>query len=69
MDIVRPTKIASPISGQPSTPKIVEAKVGDKIYVEAHWYDPASGAFIRKGLVKILDSVSREDITSTALNG
>jgi hypothetical protein len=69
MDIVRPTKITSPISGQPSTPKIVEARVGDKIYVEAHWYDPASGAFIRKGLVKILDSVSREDVTSTALNG
>lgn len=69
MDIVRPTKIASPISGQSSTPKLVEVKVGDKIYVEAHWYDPASGAFIRKGLVKILDSVSREDVTNSALKG
>lgn len=69
MDIVRPTKIASPISGQPSTPKIVENRVGDKIYVEAHWYDPASGAFIRKGLVKILDGATREDVTNEAIRG
>lgn len=64
MDIVRPIKIASPISGQPTEPKIVERGYGDKIYVEAHWYDPASGALIRKGMVKILDAKTREDITS-----
>jgi hypothetical protein len=45
-------------------PKIVERQYGDKIYVEAAWYDSASGAFIRKGVVKILDAVTKEDITS-----
>lgn len=64
MNLVRPTQIASPISGQPSMPKLVEVRSGDKIYVEAHWYDPASGAFIRKGLVKILDSETRQDVTT-----
>jgi hypothetical protein len=64
MDIVRPIQITSPISGQPSVPKISERQYGDKIYVEAHWYDPASGALIRKGMVKILDSATKEDITN-----
>lgn len=64
MDIVRPIRIASPISGQPSEPKITERQQGDKIYVEAAWYDMASGAFIRKGLVKILDANTRQDITA-----
>lgn len=64
MDIVRPIKITSPISGQSCEPKIVERHYGDKIYVEAAWYDPASGAFIRKGMVKVLDAKTREDITS-----
>lgn len=63
MDIVRPIKIASPISGQPVTPSIKERQYGDKIYVEAHWNDPASGAFIRKGIVKILNAETKEDIT------
>ena len=53
MDFVRPIKITSPISGQSSTPKIVERRVGNKIHKEAHWYDPASGTFIQKGLVSI----------------
>jgi hypothetical protein len=64
MDIVRPIRIASPISGQPSEPKISERQQGDKIYVEATWYDMASGAFIRRGIVKILDANTREDITA-----
>jgi hypothetical protein len=63
MDIVRPIKITSPISGQSSTPMIKERQYGDKIYVEAHWNDPSSGAFIRRGIVKILDAVTKEDIT------
>lgn len=54
-NFVRPTKIVSPISGQTSSPKIVERRIGDKIHVEAHWYDPASGTFIRKGTVEIRD--------------
>jgi len=53
MDIVKPVKITSPISGQPVEPKIVTRVYGDKIYTEAHWIDPSSGAFIRKGIVKI----------------
>lgn len=69
MNIVRPTKITSPISGQTSTPKIVEVKVGDKIHVEAHWYDPASGAFIRKGIVQILEASTREDVTNQHIRG
>jgi hypothetical protein len=64
MDIVRPIKIASPISGQPVTPRLTETQRGDKIYVEAVWVDPASGAFIRKGIVRILDAATKEDITN-----
>ena len=54
-NFVNPVQITSPISGQPSSPKIVEKIVGDKIHVEAHWYDPACGTFIRKGTVEIKD--------------
>jgi len=53
MDFVRPCKIASPISGQPVEPRIVERVVGNKLFKEAHWYDPASGTFIRKGVVSV----------------
>jgi hypothetical protein len=50
---VRPINIPSPISGQPVAPRLIERDHGDKIVVEAHWIDPASGAFIRKGIVEI----------------
>lgn len=63
MDIVRATKIVSPISGQPVTPRITERRYGNHIYREAVWTDPASGTFIRKGIVQILDAESREDVT------
>lgn len=63
METVRPVQIASPISGQPVQPRIVERRMGDKIVVEAMWIDPASGTFIRKGVVKILDAETRQDIT------
>lgn len=53
MDFVRPIKITSPISGQSSTPRIVERRVGKNIHKEAHWYDPACGTFLQKGLVSI----------------
>lgn len=56
MNKVEPRIITSPISGQPSVPKIIETKVGNKIVKEAHWFDPASGTFIRKGVVSITDS-------------
>jgi hypothetical protein len=55
MDLVRPIKITSPISGQSVEPKIVEKIVGNKLHKEAHWYDPASGTFIRRGLISIED--------------
>lgn len=55
MDFVRPIKITSPISGQPVAPKIIERQVGNKIYKEAHWIDPASGTFLQKGVVSIED--------------
>jgi len=50
---VRPINIPSPISGQPVVPRIIEKDYGDKVVVEAHWVDPSSGAFIRKGIVEI----------------
>ena len=63
MDIVRAVKIMSPISGQPVVPRITERRYGQHIYREAVWTDPSSGAFIRKGIVQILDADSREDVT------
>lgn len=65
MNIVRPVKITSPISGNPVVPRITEREYDGKIYVEAVWNDPSSGTFIRKGLVKVLDASTRDDITHT----
>ena len=59
---VNPIKIISPISGTTCMPKITEKKIGDKIYVEATWYDHASGEFLRKGLVKVLNAANRKEI-------
>jgi hypothetical protein len=55
MEFVRPVQITSPISGQPVQPKIVERVYQGKLYKECHWIDPASGAFIRKGIVSVED--------------
>lgn len=55
---VRPVNIPSPISGQPVAPRIIENDFPDKVVVEAHWIDPQSGAFIRKGIVEIREKVS-----------
>lgn len=63
MDIVRPIQITSPISGQPVNPRLSERRDGNHIFVEAVWIDPASGTFIRKGVVKVLDATTREDVT------
>ncbi len=52
-EFVRPISIPSPISGFPVTPRLIEKDMGDRIIVEAHWIDPQSGAFIRKGIVEI----------------
>jgi hypothetical protein len=53
MDFVTPKQIISPISGQPVNPRIIELRSGNKIIKEAHWIDPASGAFIRKGVISV----------------
>lgn len=53
MDYVEPKRIISPISGQTVEPKIITRLVNGKIIKEAHWIDPSSGAFIRKGIVSI----------------
>lgn len=55
MDMVTPKIIASPISGQPVAPRIHTYEKGGKVIKEAHWIDPSSGAFIRKGIVSIED--------------
>lgn len=53
MNKVEPRIITSPISGQPSVPRIIETKVGNNLVKEAHWFDPASGTFIRKGTISV----------------
>jgi len=53
-NFVRPIKMTGP-SGSVSEPKLVERIVGDKIFVEAHWYDSISGLFFHKGVVEIRD--------------
>lgn len=52
MNLVRPVRMASP-SGAMANPRIVENRIGDKIYVEAHWYDPNNGTFFHKGIVEV----------------
>ena len=56
MNLVRAIPIASPISGETVHPRIHKVERGGKIYTEAHWIDPASGTFIRKGIVSIEDA-------------
>ena len=45
----------SPYSGEWSTPKIKTVEYNDKIVKEAHWYCPASGKFITRGVVEIIE--------------
>jgi len=42
-------------------PKIVTVINGKKTVTEAHWICPASGQFIRKGIVKIEDSSENKE--------
>jgi hypothetical protein len=55
MDIIQPKIITSPISGQPSRPILKTYIREGKEIVEAEYYDPASGSFIRKGIVSVKD--------------
>ena len=68
MDIVRAVKIVSPISGQPVVPRVIERRYGNHIYHESVWNDPASGTFIRKGIVKIVDAATGEDVTNQVVS-
>ena len=52
MNIVRPIKMISP-TGATVMPRIIENRIGDKVYVEAHWYDPNNGTFFHKGIVEV----------------
>jgi hypothetical protein len=55
MDLIQPKIIVSPISGQPCKPVLKTYVREGKEVVEAEYYDPASGAFIRKGVVSVKD--------------
>ena len=50
-NFVQPKIINSPISGQPVKPQLKTYIRGNMRITEAHWIDPASGTFIRKGIV------------------
>lgn len=55
MDFIQPKIIQSPISGQPCKPRLHTYIRGQQEIVEAEYIDPASGAFIRKGIVSVKD--------------
>jgi hypothetical protein len=55
MDFVDPRPMQSPISGQTIRPVLKTFIRGNQEIVEAHYIDPASGAFVHKGVVSIKD--------------
>lgn len=55
MDMIDPKPITSPISGQLVKPRLKTYIREGKEIVEAEYIDPASGAFIRKGIVSVRD--------------
>ncbi len=60
MDIIQPKIITSPISGQPCKPILKTHVREGKEITEAEYYDPASGTFIRKGVISIKDVVPKK---------
>jgi hypothetical protein len=60
MDIIEPKIIVSPISGQPVKPTLKTYIRAGKEIVEAIYIDPASGSFIRKGVVSVKDVVPKQ---------
>lgn len=56
MDFIQPKIIQSPISGQPVKPSLKSYIRDGKEVTEAHYIDPATNAFIRKGIVSIKDA-------------
>jgi hypothetical protein len=59
MDLIQPKIIVSPISGQPIKPRLRTYVREGKEIVEAEYHDPASGAFVRKGVVSVKDIQSK----------
>jgi hypothetical protein len=55
MDFIQPKIIQSPISGEPVKPRLKTYIRNQQEIVEAEYIDPASGSFIRKGIVSITD--------------
>lgn len=55
MDIISPKPIVSPISGQTVKPILKTYIREGKEITEAHYIDPASGTFIRKGVISVKD--------------
>ncbi|NBO99806.1 MAG: hypothetical protein EBU90_06720 [Proteobacteria bacterium] len=60
MDHIRPVIIPSPISGQPVKPRLRTYIRDGKEIVEAEYIDPASGTFIRKGIVSVKEITQPE---------
>jgi hypothetical protein len=61
MDFITPKPIVSPISGQMVRPRLRTYVREGKEVVEAEYIDPASGSFIRKGIVSIKDLTAEKD--------
>jgi hypothetical protein len=55
MGFIQPKIIQSPISGEPVKPRLRTYIRNQQEIVEAEYIDPASGSFIRKGIVSITD--------------
>lgn len=53
MEFIQPKIIQSPISGEPVRPTLRTYIRGNQEIVEAQYIDPASGSFIRKGVVSV----------------
>jgi len=53
MDFISPKPIVSPISGEIVKPRLRTYVRGNQEIVEAEYIDPASGTFIRKGIVSV----------------
>jgi hypothetical protein len=51
--IVQPVIINSPYTGSPIRPQIRTRRSDNKLYIEAYWYCPDSGRFVKKGVVKV----------------
>jgi hypothetical protein len=55
MDTIQPKVIASPVSGEPIRPRLKTYIRDNQEIVEAEYICPASGKFIRKGVVSVRD--------------